>query len=166
MKGAGHITRHMCDILRLTLLIMLLMFSTAVAEGAAGEEEVTRPETWTEESHGRTAKPDYDLVFPQDSVNRLDIVFDPGEWQIMMDDMTELCGEFGEMAHSTEGDGSPPPRPPDGPFHGFSDAPSPPPGMPFPAGAGPGGAGGHELSIGGDRNPVWVQATILFNGME
>ena len=150
----------------LTVMVLLFSLSTAVAEGAAEEEKVTRPEVWTEESHGRTAKRDYDLVFPQDSVSRLDIVFDPGEWQIMMDDMTEMYGEFGEMAHSIEGNRSPPPRPPDGPIHGFAEAPLPPPDMPFPAGAGPGGAGGHELSIGGDRNPIWVQATILFNGME
>ncbi|MCD4848243.1 MAG: CotH kinase family protein [Candidatus Aegiribacteria sp.] len=156
----------MRDVLTLTVMTLLLSFSTAIAEGDAGEEEVTRPGAWTEISHGRTARPDYDLVFSQDSVSRLDIVFDPEEWQIMMDDMTELCGEFGEMAHSIEGDGSPPPRPPDGPPHGLGNAPLPPQGMPFPAGAGPGGAGGHGLSIGGDRNPVWVQATILFNGME
>ena len=152
--------------LTLAVLILLTSFSTSVAEGAEVVEEVTHPEGWTLVSHGRTAKPDYDLIFPQDSVNRLDIVFDSGEWQIMMDDMTDLCGEFGVMEHSTEGGGPPPARPADGPPHGFGDAPLPPPGMPILGGAGPGGAGGHELSIGGDRNPVWVQATILFNGME
>lgn len=150
----------------LTVLVLLFSLSTGAAESAAREEGINLTESWTEESHCRTAKPNYELVFPQDSVNRLDIIFDPEEWQIMMDDMTDLYGEFGEMEHSTEGERSPPPQPPDGPPHGFADASFPRPGMPFPTGAGPGGPGGHGLSIGEDRNPVWVHASILFNGME
>ena len=35
---------------------------------------------WTEASHGRT-DPRYPVVFPQDSVNRIDIVMTGAQWQ-------------------------------------------------------------------------------------
>lgn len=83
----GVIIRHIRDVLTLAVLILLTSLSIGVAEGAEVMEVVTHPEGWTVVSHGRTAKPDYDLVFPQNLVNRLDIVFDLDEWQIMMDDL-------------------------------------------------------------------------------
>ncbi len=40
--------------------------------------------------------PDYDAAFPQDHVPRLDITITPGNWEAMLDDMTELVVAFGE----------------------------------------------------------------------
>ncbi len=42
-----------------------------------------------------TSTPDYDVVFPQDEVKRLDIKISPSDWQAMIDDMSEMYGEFG-----------------------------------------------------------------------
>jgi spore coat protein CotH len=50
---------------------------------------------WTDETHSKDADLDYDTVFPQDSVNRLDIVISEENWQAMMDDMEENYGDFG-----------------------------------------------------------------------
>lgn len=58
-------------------------------------EEITRPAGWSEKTHGQDAEPNYEIVFPQDKVNRLDISIDPDEWSTMMEDMTSLYGEFG-----------------------------------------------------------------------
>lgn len=41
---------------------------------------------------------DYETVFPQDSVNRLDIVIAEDQWQTALDDMTGIYGEFGSSA--------------------------------------------------------------------
>lgn len=109
-------------------------------------EEVIRPEGWTDISHSNSAEPDFELVFPQHSVNRIDIVINPADWQIMMDDMTELFGEFGKTSSSSN---SHPPRPPGRP------------GVPFPP-----GAEGERPPLGNSRNPVWIQSSILFNGAE
>ncbi len=87
-------------------------------------------------SHSETIDPDFELVFPQHSVNRIDIFIEPSTWQIMMDDMTELFGEFGAALHST---GFRPPLPPEG-------ASTPP------------------LVTAG--NPVWAESCITFSSEE
>ncbi len=83
------------------LLAMSLVFMSC---GDSGEDssdvdvdsnEIVRPDGWTEETHGRDADPNYDVVFPQDRVSRVDITIAPEDWQIMLDDMTEIMGEFG-----------------------------------------------------------------------
>ncbi len=64
-------------------------------EAAESDTEVTRPEGWSEESHGKSADPAYDIVFPQDEVNRLDITISAANWEAMLEDMTTLYGEAG-----------------------------------------------------------------------
>jgi len=54
-----------------------------------------RPEGWSAETHGQDATPRYDVVFDKSQVKRLDIVLEPAVWQCMLDDMTELLGQFG-----------------------------------------------------------------------
>ncbi|ATB31703.1 CotH kinase family protein [Melittangium boletus] len=68
-----------------------LVFTFTSACGAG----VERPEGWSEESHGKKASPAYDVVFPQDKVNRLDLIISPEDWQVMQDDMTGMLGAFG-----------------------------------------------------------------------
>ena len=46
---------------------------------------------WTEASHGRT-DPRYDVVFPQDSVNRIDIVMTAAQWQSIRGNLTDVWG--------------------------------------------------------------------------
>ncbi len=161
-------------------ILILLLIAAASAFGEAGVAgDIPHPDGWTESSHGRTAEPDYDLVFPQDSVNRIDIVIAPADWQLMMDDMTELFGTFGETEMPSGGDGGSH-RPPGGPPGGSPGVPFPHTGMTrpdslpfprppdglFPAGASPGGGGGHGLTFGDDRNPIWAEAAIRFMGNE
>ncbi len=58
-------------------------------------DEIERPSGWSEDSHDKSADPDYDVVFPDDEVNRLDITISAENWAAMMADMTELYGEQG-----------------------------------------------------------------------
>ncbi|AUX23264.1 uncharacterized protein SOCEGT47_037870 [Sorangium cellulosum] len=44
---------------------------------------------------GDKEAPDYAKAFPQDRVPRIDITIAPDKWQAMLDDMTEMIGEFG-----------------------------------------------------------------------
>ena len=64
-------------------------------EAVESDAEVARPEGWSEESHGKSAEPAYDVVFPQDEVNRLDITISAANWEAMLEDMTTLYGEAG-----------------------------------------------------------------------
>jgi spore coat protein CotH len=47
------------------------------------------------ETHGRDAKPDYDRVFAQDTVKRLDILITAADWNRLTTDMAEMAGPFG-----------------------------------------------------------------------
>ncbi len=67
------------------------------------DEEVPRPEGWTTETHGKKGDPNYEVVFPGNKVNRLDITITAEDWQAMMDDMTELWGRRPGGASSSGG---------------------------------------------------------------
>ena len=173
--------------------------NSVTAASAAGEDsdtQVPRPEGWGEETHDKSADPNYDVVFPQDQVNRIDITIDPEDWQTMWDDMTELYGEFGASPEGgrpgggerpAQGAGAPPqgdgmPAGPGMPPQGEGMPPRgegvPPQGEGVPAGPGvpPQGAdeqAGQAMRPGGglprgglgtDQNPVWVPATVEFEG--
>ena len=47
------------------------------------------------DTHGRDATPDYGRVFIQDQVSRLDLKIAASDWQIAIDDMTDMAGAPG-----------------------------------------------------------------------
>ncbi|MCK5168296.1 MAG: hypothetical protein KAQ75_00345, partial [Bacteroidales bacterium] len=74
---------------------------------------------WTSETHSCNALPNYNIVFPQDKVNRIDLVITSEDWNTMLQDLTENIGPFGpggKMPLIPEfisyGYDSPPPPPP------------------------------------------------------
>ncbi|MDX2473886.1 MAG: CotH kinase family protein [Candidatus Krumholzibacteria bacterium] len=50
---------------------------------------------WTAATHSKDADPDFDEVFEDNAVKRMDFVITAERWQSMLDDMTELYGPFG-----------------------------------------------------------------------
>lgn len=130
--------------------------SMATAETS---EEVSRPEGWTTASHSNEADPNYEIVFPQDKVSQITITISPENWEAMQANMAELFGEPGQGGGPGGGfqiplDGT---LPAPGEFpEGFE----PPAGGPQFIGPGGGGAPG-DFSA---ENPMWVPATIDFNG--
>ena len=138
----------------------------------SGTEELERPAGWSEDSHDKSADPNYDVVFPDDEVNRLDITISAENWEAMMADMTELYGAQGTSAvGGGPGDGRPAGGPPEGGRPGDANAgplDGPPDGAaPLergPGGGPPGGGlGGPGLETETD-NPIWVDSTIEFEG--
>lgn len=65
------------------------------------EEEVVIDDTdfeatdWTAETHTKDVDPNFDEVFEDNAVKRLDIVITETRWQSMLDDMTATYGTFG-----------------------------------------------------------------------
>lgn len=53
---------------------------------------------WTDETHSKSADPNYAEVFDGDTVRRLDFVVTPERWQSMLDDMTSTYGVFGQSS--------------------------------------------------------------------
>ena len=68
---------------------------------------VARPasQSRSADTHGRDAKPDYDRVFAQDTVKRLDIRVTADDWSRLTADMTEMAGPFGSANIGGRGGG-------------------------------------------------------------
>ncbi|MBN1210126.1 MAG: CotH kinase family protein [Myxococcaceae bacterium] len=170
---------------RLGALGALVFLATACGEG--------RPDGWSEETHGKNAPPAYDIVFPSDKVQRIDIAIAPEDWQAMQDDMTSMLGAFGAGGGPGGGGpggggGGPPPELTEAckdkasgdactaTLNGTtftSTCGQPPDGALLcippggPGGGGPGGPGGPGGGGGVDlipNTPVYVRSTVHFNG--
>jgi spore coat protein H len=108
---------------------------------------------WSEQSHGKSAAPDYARLFPADRVLELQLTLEPEDWQAMLDDMTDMAGEFGQAA----GLGGEIPD-------GLVEGPLPPPGGDaLPPGV------GSEQPLGDDaeflpRTPIWRRCRVEFDG--
>lgn len=129
-----------------------------------------------EESHGKDAAPNYDVVFPQDSVNRIDITLSEQAWAELQAEMTEQFGEAGQGggmgggfpgAPGAGGRQNPPGLPPDGqPAPAVpGEGQQAPPGFPQDGqapndGRQPGGMG-RGLDFG---DTSYVEGTVTFNG--
>jgi len=98
------------------------------------DASVVRPEHWTEASHCKGADPDYDLLFDDGVVHRIDISLTAETHQATMDDLETLLSSSG----GPPGGGPPGGGPPDG---------------------GPG-----EPVLDDVEDPIWVEATVAFNG--
>lgn len=120
-------------------------------------DETTRPAGWREETHSKTADPNYDVVFPDDEVNTMTITIDPDDWQAMLDDMTATYGELGSGGGQF-GPGNDAVAPAGGPPAG-----GPPAGGP-PAGGPPNMAQDAPTGDFTTENPIWVAADITFEG--
>jgi spore coat protein CotH len=139
---------------------------------ADADDEIVRPDGWSKETHDKSADPHYDVVFPQDEVNRIDIVIEPENWQAMMDDMTSLYGAAstraggmmdggrvrpGGDALPEQGQVAPPNgQPGEGMLRPGGDAPE---GQQMPAVGRPGGG-----MMGSSVNPIYVPVTVEFEG--
>jgi len=104
--------------------------------------------------------PDYDTVFPQESVNEITITISSENWELMMEDMTALYGEQGSspMARQDKKAGPPAAEGNKFPPPGNDGERRPPPGM------NPGQAGVGRLGGADDQNPTWVEAEFSFDG--
>lgn len=129
-------------------LLAILSFAIVTLLSSCYKEEVVPEESdvvpgegladWTTETHSNDATPNYDIVFPQDKVNRIDVVISLDEWNAMLQDLTDNLGAFGS------GGGNPPPP------TMFSDTEGPMP------------PGGDDL----DFTPAFSSASMFFNGIE
>lgn len=137
--------------------------TTAESSSGEDEESIERPEGWADTTHGDDVAPDYATVFPQDAVNRIDITLSAKDWEAMLADMSNLYGEFGQGAGSgnqqnnTRQDN---PLPGELPNAG-GNAPE---ARQRPAGRNANGGAVGGMLDADSANPIWVAATIEFEG--
>ncbi|MBT3221034.1 MAG: spore coat protein CotH, partial [Proteobacteria bacterium] len=77
----------------ITSLLSPLFLVSACSDANFPDEDLA--EGWSIESHSNDADPDYDIVFPSNTVQRLDIFISSENYNSMQDEMTTLQGEFG-----------------------------------------------------------------------
>ncbi len=121
--------------------------------------EVSRPEGWSEKTHSDQVEPDYETVFPQDQVNRIDIEISEENWDIMLADMTNLMGEFGRGGGNNQRPGvQPGQQQGQFPQQGTGNLPQNEQ-QPEKENLNAGVGGDLDFSL---ENPVWVTATVEF----
>jgi len=102
------------SLLRYTKLLYLLPFVFALASCVEDVEEVVNGEDdeveviiddtdfeatdWTTTTHSNDVDPDFDEVFNDQEVKRLDIFITEDRWQTMISDMTNIYGTFGSRS--------------------------------------------------------------------
>jgi len=107
---------------------------------------------WTEATHSKNVDPNFDEVFDDSQVKRLDIVVSAKRWQSMLDDMTANYGEFG----TTTPGGTDTQMPPNVGGAG---------GMP-PVNDGGAGVPRMATLVNSDVDPIFVPADIYYNGIQ
>lgn len=126
--------------IRLILLIAFLCGAVTACKDKTEEitpDPATANSDWTTESHSNDVDPNYEVVFPQNQVNTLEITMTAADWTAIKTDMQTKSGTaFGAGGGMTPG-GAP--------------------------GGAPGGNGAGGLDIiPGD--PIYVATTMKFNG--
>ncbi|MCP4574026.1 MAG: spore coat protein [bacterium] len=98
------------------LILLHLLLSLAVLTAGCSTEDSVSPTggtevvddleipDWSEATHGNIVDPDYDEVFEENAVKRLDIEIAASDWQDMLDDMTARYGSFGSGGRPRGGD--------------------------------------------------------------
>lgn len=178
MKFPHRFNRFVC----LVILALFLAGCTGSAAPAAGEQSTAPTTAGTsaprEETHGEEAEPDYAVVFPQDSVNRMDITLSPEAWAALQAEMTELFGApgqqqgFGNPGQMPGGQDQARPQPPG--FQGTMQPPEfrgtmqPPDfqgNQPPPGNIQPGGFPGNGMGNLDFADTSYVKATVTFDGL-
>jgi len=131
-------------------------------------QDAERPEGWSEASHGKV-DPNYEMVFSDDEVKTLIISISAENYVAMQENMTELygvpSGNLGGPSGAAPPGGAGGPRGLGAPSNNTSAGNSSPTGGlrgPPPNG---GRVEGGQVAVGGvTENPIWVEATLSFEG--
>jgi spore coat protein H len=76
---------------RLSFFLIILLCSCGKDADPTISDQLEIPD-WTAATHGKLDAPDYDVVFPQSSVNRIDITITAEDWTTMQADLETKYG--------------------------------------------------------------------------
>ncbi len=73
---------------------------TTTEETTTSEDATSRPEGWTDLTHGDEAAANYEVVFNDDGVGRIDLTISASDWEAMMTDenIVSAYGSFGSQS--------------------------------------------------------------------
>ena len=70
-------------------MAFLVLFSCSGDEDATNPEEMETPD-WTAQTHEKLSSPNFTIVFPENTVSRIDIEIDSENWQTMQKDLATI----------------------------------------------------------------------------
>jgi len=76
--------------LRILSIVFLVLLAFSCRKEVFIPEESDRPADWTRESHSNNVAPNYGIVFNQNKVNKIHIVFTAQEWSDMQSNLQEV----------------------------------------------------------------------------
>ncbi|HAE29682.1 MAG TPA: dockerin, partial [Flavobacteriales bacterium] len=76
-------------------LVLILLLAMVSCRKEAPVPPGFELEDWTIDTHAGDATPNYDIVFPNDKVNRFDIVIEPEYWEVLQNNLNEVLGSGG-----------------------------------------------------------------------
>ncbi|MCP4631322.1 MAG: spore coat protein [candidate division Zixibacteria bacterium] len=79
-------------------IISILMLSCSKNSNITSTQEIDIPD-WSTSTHSNSTEPNYEEVFGEGIVRRIDIIIPSDNWQSMLDDMTANYGTFGRGSH-------------------------------------------------------------------
>ncbi len=120
-----------------TLLACSLVLGGCASDGISQCEVDLSALGWTEDSHLKGVDGNYELLFDDSTVNRIDITICDGDYELMQEDLEALYGGEGG-GPPPDGGGGPPPDGDDGP----------------PAG----------VPVDSETDPIYVPVTVGFEG--
>ncbi len=103
-RGATKVLPELLLMLVLGSILLVSGCGNSTTETTATTSEVTDTDfeatDWSEETHSKSADPNFDEVFDDTQVKRFDFVITAERWQSMLDDMSATYGEFGQPSGS------------------------------------------------------------------
>ena len=80
----------------IAIAILALTFSCRKVITLSEEQENgQRPADWTTETHSNNVEPNYGVVFEENKVHKIHIVFTSEEWAAMQADLSDVLGGSG-----------------------------------------------------------------------
>lgn len=72
------------------IVLTFFILSFCACEKSIEKQATIETTDWTEVTHGSSVDPDYEIVFPQDVVHRLDIVISSADWSAIQEDLVGM----------------------------------------------------------------------------
>jgi spore coat protein H len=124
--------------MRISLLLTTLLLGACDSDAISECDVLLYAEGWTAQTHLKGVDGDYDLLFGDETVHRIDVTICPGDYDNMQDDLADLYGD--------------------------ADAGGPPPGGGGPGGEEGGDPSLEGVPEDSAVDPMYVPVTVAFDG--
>ncbi len=88
--------------IKVVAVIALVLIAYSCRKEVFIDSDSIRPDGWTTETHSNDVSPNYDVVFEENKVNKIHIVFTSDEWSAMQADLSDVLSGSGPGSFSDQ----------------------------------------------------------------